>query len=182
VVVDVQPVAHLLGRPVDRQRQILQRVGDEEGDHLFRVLAGANGVAAAGRDHVDAVGDVVGAAHQLAAGLGGRVGRAGQERVVLDGGMAGFDVAVHLVGGDLEQPPAMRPRRLEQRHHPHDVGAGERLGIEQRAVDVGLGGEVHHGVALRHERVDRGAVGNVALDEAEPGSARTPSRLAGLPA
>ena len=50
-----------------------------------------------------------------------------------------------------------------------DAGPQERLGIEDRAVDVRLGGEVDDRVGLGHQRPDDGRVGDVAADEAQPG-------------
>ena len=45
------------------------------------------------------------------------------------------------------------------------VGAHEGVGVDDRAVDVALGGEVHHRVVARHGRGHGLAVADVALHE-----------------
>ena len=50
-----------------------------------------------------------------------------------------------------------------------DSGPKECLRIEDRAIDVALGGDVEDGVRLRGQRTDRVGIGDVALDEGEPG-------------
>ena len=50
-----------------------------------------------------------------------------------------------------------------------DTGREERLGIEDRTVDVRLGGEVDDRVGAIDQWPDDGRVGDVAADEAEPG-------------
>src|SRR5262249_35920882 len=50
VVEDIEPISHVPAVAVERDRAILEGVGDEERDHLLRVLIGAEVVAAA-RDH-----------------------------------------------------------------------------------------------------------------------------------
>ena len=90
--------------------------------------------------------------------------------------MAGLDLAVHLVGAHLEEPggarslAARRPvllgaDRLEEHVDADDAGAQERFRVEDRAVHVGLGGDVDHGVGFRHQPVDRVTVRDVAADE-----------------
>ena len=48
-----------------------------------------------------------------------------------------------------------------------DAGAQERFGIEDGAVDVRLGREVHHRVGLGDQRRGHTGVGDVAADEPE---------------
>ena len=50
-----------------------------------------------------------------------------------------------------------------------DAGPKERLRVEDRAVDVGLGGDVDDGVGAVDERPDDVRVRDVALDEREAG-------------
>ena len=60
-------------------------------------------------------------------------------------------------------------RGLEQRVCAEDVGAQERLGVVDRAVDVGLGGEVHDRVDATgavDRRAHGGRVADAALHEA----------------
>src|SRR5258705_478955 len=102
VVEHVEPVAHVLAVAVERQRLVLERVGDEERDDLLRVLVGPEVVAAAGDEHREVVGGPVRAHQQVGGGLGGRVGvRRGQD-VTLAGGALG-DAPVDLVGAHREE-------------------------------------------------------------------------------
>ena len=63
------------------------------------------------------------------------------------------------------QPNTVRAHRFEYRERADDVGAQERLGVGQRIVDVGLGGEVHDGVGLGDQLVHQFGVGDVALNQ-----------------
>ena len=78
---------------------------------------------------------------------------------------AGLEVAVDLVGRDLDVARAVRARPLEQGHRPEHVGVHELLRAEDRAVDVGLGGEVDDRVAAVSRPRDGFGVGDVADDE-----------------
>ena len=112
VVVDVQPVAPLEAVAVERQRPVVDGVGDEQRDELLGVVVRAVRVGAAGHDGVQAVGHDVAPHEQLAGRLGGGVRRARRERVVL-AGVALVDRAVDLVGRDLEEA---RPIAAAVRH------------------------------------------------------------------
>jgi hypothetical protein len=61
-------------------------------------------------------------------------------------------------------------RGLEQREGADDVGLHERARAGDRAIDVGLGGEVHDGVdaVLGQHPIDQRAVADVAVDERAP--------------
>ena len=192
VVGHEQPVALLEAVAVHRQRQVVDRVRDEQRDQLLGMVERAVRVRAAGHDGVDAVGHDVAPDEQLAGGLGGRVRRARVEPVGL-ARMALGDRAVDLVGRDLEVADRRlapggprdetRPDRLEQDVDADDPGPQERLGIEDAPVDVGLGGEVDDrvGVARRAARRrrdrrcrpatkrNRAACSGIALDGGEVG-------------
>ena len=91
----------------------------------------------------------------IGAGLGGGVGRAGRvgrgfgEQVV-----RAFQVAIHLVSGDVVEAERgscvigevipVPAGGLEQRVRANHVGLDELGRAVDRAVHVGLGGEVHH--------------------------------------
>ena len=77
VVLDEEPVAHLLAVAVDGQRLAVEHVRHEERQELLRVLVRPIGVRAARDRGVDAVGADVGGDVQVAAGLGDAV-RAGR--------------------------------------------------------------------------------------------------------
>ena len=179
VVRHEEPVAALESVPVERQRLVVDRVGDEQRDELLRVLVGPIGVGAAGDDRVDPMGHhVVTADEQLAGRLGRRIRRARSKRVVLPG-VAGRDRPIDLIGRDLEEPRGRRPLAgdrpvaLAAAGLEEDVDADharheERLGVEDRPVDVRFRGEVDHRIRLADERPDDGRVGDVAVHEAEP--------------
>ena len=61
----------------------------------------------------------------------------------------------------------VRACRLEQRIGSNNVGLDEGVGPGDRAIDMALRSQVHHGIrlVLAKHRVDRHTVGNVGLDE-----------------
>lgn len=73
-IIDVDPIADLLSRPVEREGKIAQRVVDEFGDELFRVLAGAVVVGATCDDHVLAVGGLGREGEEIGARFAGGIG------------------------------------------------------------------------------------------------------------
>ena len=187
MVLDVDPVADVLAVAVERHLLALEQVGDEQGDDLFGELVGAKVVGAAGDEDVEAKGVVVRSYQKVAGGFGGGVGTGG-----VDGGRFGEfqvraverELAVDLVGGDVNEATAARrvvrhsrtyggdPGRgsfaegVEQRLGAEDVGADEGGGIEDGAVDVAFGGEVDDGIRFGDEGSDGGGVADVAVDEA----------------
>ena len=117
--------------------------------------------------------------------VGGRLRRAVRavrvQRGVLGEEALGAEGAVDLVRTDLEIPLSGPPRpagvlpgraaALQEVHRAEDVRPGEDLRPGDRAVDVGLGGEVDDevGVLRREQPGDEGAVADIAPDEAEAG-------------
>jgi hypothetical protein len=74
VVLDVQPVAHVLAFAADRQRPVLEAVEDHQRDPLLWKLVGAVVVGAVGEHDRQSVG-VVPSHHQMfGSRLGGGVG------------------------------------------------------------------------------------------------------------
>jgi hypothetical protein len=71
VVLDIEPVAHILALAIDRQRLALERIEDDQRNELFGKMAGAEIVRAIGEQHRQAVGVMPGA-HQM---IGGRFRR-----------------------------------------------------------------------------------------------------------
>ena len=165
VILGVEPLAHLLPVAVDRERLALERVRDEQRDELLGILVRTVGVGAARDRGANTVGADVGEHLQVAAGLGGAVGARGPQRIVLERPAARLEVAVDLVGRDLDVAGVVRPRPLEQAHRSEHVRVDELLRAEDRAVDVGLGGEVDDRVAAGSGARDRVRIGDVALDE-----------------
>ncbi len=165
----IEPVAHLHAVAVDRQRLVLQRVGDHERDQLFGELVRAVVVGSARDQHRQPVGNEVRARQQVAAGLGRRIGAAGVQRIVLGGLARRFDAAVDFVGRDVhETRGAAHPGGFEQRERAAEVGLEHRRGREDAAVHVRFGGEVHDGVRpfFGQQRVHQRRVADVALNEA----------------
>ena len=164
---DPEPVADLHPVAVDRQPLPRERVEDAERDQLLRVLTRPVVVGGADDQRLGLVGLAVGADHHVAAGLRGRVGRGRVDRRAL-GERALVDRAVDLVGGDLEVADAGGARRFEQHVGPVDVGLDELSRGLDRAVDVGLGGEVDDRLAALDRGLDRLGVGDVGDDQLEP--------------
>ena len=108
---------------------------------------------------------MVGQHLQVASGFGGGIRTGGGEQGVLGAG-AGRDRAVDLVGGHLDhaRDPHL-PDGLEQGVSAQDVGAQERLRVDDGAVDVRLGGEVDDRVHSFGCPADRLAVADVAVYE-----------------
>src|ERR1041385_1567333 len=171
VVLDEQPVAHVAAVAVERQREVVDRVRDEERDQLLPGLARPEVVRRARDDERQPVRLRVRVGHAVAAGLRRRVRIARAERIGL-AKRAALDRAVDLIGGDLHEALQRRlARLLEQDEDAEDVGFDERVRAHERAVDVGLGGEVDDDVdaAAIHPLVRLGHVrglGDVAVHEA----------------
>ncbi|PAV72886.1 hypothetical protein WR25_21003 [Diploscapter pachys] len=101
VILDVQPVAHLVALAVDRQRLAIQGLGDHQRDQLFGEVIGPVIVRAVGDQHRQSEGMAPSADQMVAARFRRRIGRA---RIVgrLFGEQACVaEAAVHLVGRDV---------------------------------------------------------------------------------
>jgi hypothetical protein len=93
-------------------------------------------------------------------------------------GIVEFEVAVHLVGGDVVVALVVLADRLQHGEGADQVGLDERARVVQRVVVVRLRGVVHDRVAcVSHQRVDHVGVGDVADHEA---NAIGPADLQGL--
>src|SRR5918996_3683265 len=101
VILGVQPLAPLAAVPVDGERQPVERVRDEERDQLLRILARPRRVRAPRGGGSRPVRAYVGEHLEVAAGLRGRVGARGTQRILLARRDAHGHVAVYLVRGDL---------------------------------------------------------------------------------
>jgi hypothetical protein len=166
VVVDVQPVADVHPLAVERERAVLEGVGDEQRDEFLGVLERAVVVARPDDHHRCAVGHVVGVGQAVRPDLAGRVGRGGIERIgLLEKSFVA--AAVDLVGRDVEEEldPGGLPDRLEEDVRPVDVGHDELAGVEDRAVDVRLGSEMEDALDVLQDAADKIPVADVAPDE-----------------
>jgi hypothetical protein len=165
MILDVHPVAHLQAVAVERDRLAVDQVRHEQRDQFLRILIGPIGVRTARDRDVDAVGRRVGEDLQVRTGLAGGVRRAGRERIALARG-AVRDVTVDLVGRDLHEAKLARAGRLEQHVGPDDVGPQKGVRLEDRAIDVGLGGEVDDRLDTGTERLlDSPRVTDIAVHE-----------------
>ncbi|GJD76742.1 hypothetical protein CFIICLFH_5001 [Methylobacterium goesingense] len=178
VVFDMDPVALVQAVAVDGQSLALQRVQDHQRDELFGEVARAVIVRAVRHQHRQAVGLVPGPGEVVGGRLRGRVGRARVVAAFLGEEPVRRQRAVDLVGGDVQEAE----RRLSLARQPvpvsagaieHDlgadhVGADEGARVGDRAVDVTLGGQMHHRVGPERgvEGVHRLRIADVGLDEA----------------
>ncbi len=115
------------------------------------------------------VGAHPGAHQHVGGGLGRRVGA---RRVVgrrLGEPLLGvqLEVAVDLVGRYVMQPHPVGAHRFQNGEGAHDVGVQKRLGIGERIVDVGFGGEMHHRISLGDQPRHQLRIGHIALHQAD---------------
>ena len=175
VVLHIEPVADVLALAVDRQRLVVQAVGDHQRDQLLREVVGPVVVGAAADCHRQAVGTVVGLHQQVRAGLGGAVRRAGVDGRFLRKEQVGAvqrQVAVDLVRADLVVADvAVLPAGVHHDAGAEDVGLQEDARILDGAVHVALRREVDDRVGLffLEDAVDGVPVADVGLAEAEVG-------------
>src|ERR687891_806874 len=165
VILGVQPLAPLAAVPIDREREAVERVRDEERDQLLRILVRSVRVCAARDGGVHPVRAYVGEHLEVAAGLRGRVRARGTQRILLARRDAHGHVAVYLVRGDLEEARSGLASPLEEDVRPVHVRADEVARLEDGPVDVALRGEVDHGPAPAPGPRDRVRISDVSLDE-----------------
>ena len=165
----VQPVATLETVAVERNRQVTERIGDEQRDQLLGVVIRAIRVGTA-RDHgIESVGNHVASDEQFAGRLGRRVRGTRCERRVLRC-VAGLDVPVDLIRGDLEEARSAggEAARLQKHVDADHTGRQERLGVQDGPIDVRLGGEIDDRVRLFDQRPDNRGVGDIAVHKGQP--------------
>jgi len=114
---------------------------------------------------------------EIGRSFGDAIGAGRLKRVYLTRRTACLEIAVDLVGRDLDVAGAGLAHQLEQRLGANELGAPEIGGAQDRSVDVSLGGEVDDRLALLRRPFYRLRIADVADDELDP----EPSRLAGLP-
>lgn len=141
MVVDVEPIAHIRARAVDRQRLTLKAVEDDEWNELLGEVVRAVVVRAVGDEGGQTIGVVPSADQVVAGGLAGRVGRVGGIWCGLGEEASLAQGAVDFVGGDvlkaegglrcIVQAAPILEGGLQERGRAEDVGADELA----RAVD-----------------------------------------------
>ena len=178
VIINVQPIAHVLPRPVNRHRLAGKALDDGQGDQLFRELAWPVIVRAVRDEDRQPVG-VAPRPHQMVGRrLGGRIGRARIVAGLLGEAAVVGQCAEHLVGGDVmkaeavggrAEPPPMRERGLEQHIGADHIGVDEIGRAVDRTIDMAFGGKMHHGVGrkVRKYAPDRALVADVRGAEPE---------------
>lgn len=175
VVTDIEPVTDVGTIAVDRKGFVMHRLLDHERDELLRELVGTVVVAASADGDRKTEGPMVCHDKEVCAGLAGGIRGAG-----LDWGVLGEEqvrsvqrkVAVDLVGGDLVVTfDAVLAAGIHQDAGADDVGLEEDGRVHDGTVDVAFRGEVDDVVEmlLLEELVDRLAVADVRVDEAEIG-------------
>ena len=170
VVEHVQPLAPVLRRGVERQRVVVERVRDEERDHLLGELERAVVVRAVADRRRQAVRLEVRAHEVVGRRLRGVVRRARAVRRLLAEGLVGLErqIAVHLAGRDvMEALDAVASRGLEQHLRPDGVRSREQSGVEHREAVVRLRREVDDDLdlVLRQRARRRLGIGDVAVHE-----------------
>ncbi len=196
MVVDIQPVAHLKAIAIDRQRLTGQGIEDDPRDQFFRKVERPVVVGAVAEQHRQTIGALPGADQMVGRGLAGRIGRTGRiGRVLGEGGVAGGQVAVDLVGGNMVQAKGAAPGfgqvlpigagRLQQAVGADDIGLDKRRRPVDGTIDMGLGRQVHDRLGLEagEHGTDPRLVGDIGLDQfvaGVGGNARQRLQVAGV--
>ena len=166
VVFDVQVITHRRTVVVERQRQAVDRVGDQHRNQLLRVLVRSVVVRPARDQERQPEALRVGARDVLSSGLACGV-RAPRPEGVVFGGAPFWYVAINLIRADQEEDLVfMLARRFAQNRGSTNVSLEKCEGIHQRAVDMSFGGEINDRVGLRRQLVDQLVVADVAANEA----------------
>ena len=160
VIIDVEPVPDLLAIPVHGQRLPAHRVHNGEGYEFLGKLVRSIVVGTI-RDQGREAECTPPSAHQvITRRLGGGIRTVGRIRGAFckQGGRTPAKVAVDFVGAHVMKAKPLPPirgqgipvgeSRLQQRVCTDDVGIDELAGAVDGAIDVRLGGEVHHDVRL----------------------------------
>ncbi len=177
VIFDIEPVAHVGAVAVDGQRLAVQGVQDHQRDQLLGEMIGPVVVGAV-RDHGrQAEGAVPGERQVVARGLRGRiggariVGRILAEQPFLAQGAVDFvrrdmeEAEARLVG--LGEAAPVGAGGFQQCIGADDVGLDEHIRARDRAIDVALGGQMHHGLGLERGEgpVHGRTIGDIGLEE-----------------
>ena len=173
VVLDIEPVAHVLALSVDRQRLVRERVRNHKRNELLGEVVGTVVVGAAADCDGEPVGSVIGEDEQIRASLRRAVRARGVNRSFLGEEKVGTverKVAVDLVGADLMIAlNSVLPARVHKHLSAENVCREEDFGVLNRAVNVALSREIHDHIGLffLEKLVYRLAVCDALLDKAE---------------
>ena len=173
VILDIQPVAHIETLTVHRKRLVRQRIDNHQRNQLLRKMVRTVVVGAARDGHRQSVGAVIRHDQQIRRRLGRRIRTARVDRRLLREEQirpVERQIAVDLVGRDLMIPPdAVLAAGVHQHGGADDVGLQKDLGVFNRAVDMALGGEIHHDIRmlLLEQAVHARSVADIRLDKPE---------------
>ena len=173
VVFDVEPVADVFARAVNRELFVREGVDDHERDEFFREMVGAVVVRAARNRRRQLVGAVISHDKEVGRGLRGAVGARRVERGLFgeeEVGAVKRQVAIDFVRRNLMVArDAVFAAGVEQDARADDVRLKEDFRVLDGTVDMALGGEVDDdvGVLGLEEVIDGLAVGDVGADKFE---------------
>ena len=113
MVLDIEPVAHVLALAIDRQGLAFERVEDRQRDELFGEMIGPVIVRAVREHDRQAIGVVPGAHEMIGGRLRGRIGRVRLVGRGLGKGAVGPERAEDLVGRDVMKAESVARRAAQ---------------------------------------------------------------------
>jgi hypothetical protein len=166
VIEHVQPVAYVASVTVQRHRNVVDRVGDEQRDQLFGKLIRPVVVRRPRDDDGYLVSGPIAVGEPVRARLARRIGITRFEFIGL-ATRARRHASVHLVSRNLDEARQSRrtARRLEQHERPFDVGLDEFTSGENRSIDMCFRREMDDDVRLLDERCADGRIADIAVHE-----------------
>ena len=173
MVLNIEPVSHILALAVYRERLVIQRIRDHKRDKLLRKMIRTVIIRAAADRYRQPVSPVV-SQHQK---VSPRLRRAVRTRS-MDRRLLGKEkirpvkrqIAVHLIGRHLMIPcDTVFPAGIHQHRSTEDIRIEEHLGVLDRAVNMALSRKIDHyiGLLLLEKLIYRLAVGDIFLHEPE---------------
>ena len=139
---------------VDTQRHVPLKTADELGDELFRVLVRTVDVVSTGDDEGKLEGSEIRLGDELSSSLGSGIWVGGLENHVF-AVVLSLTFTIDFVSTDMNEPlHTTTISSFQENVGTQDVGLGERKGVPEGVVDMGLSRKVHHSVNfLRHDDV-----------------------------
>ena len=181
MILDIEPIANVVARSVDRDRLAVQCLQDRERDQLFGEVVGPVIVGAVADDRRQAERLPPGADQMVRGGLRCRIGGIRLVACRL-GELAGRpERSKNFVGRHMMKPkpgrplpaelPPMGERRFQHHIGAFDIGPDELRRAVDRAVDMRFRGEVEHGVGIEipQQPEHRLAIANIGLAKAVAG-------------
>src|SRR5216683_6133982 len=143
IVFNVQPVALLFAVAVNRERLVMQRVRDHQREEFLGKLVRPVIVRGARDQSGKIVGTYVGADQEVRGSFGSGIGAAWLKRRIFAGVSSRSDVAVDLIGGNVNKARYGEPASdLKEGNRPGDVGLNYRSRLVDAPIDVRFGGEM----------------------------------------